>query len=66
MRNVLFEISHRACPAGLVMDFPVARKANSDAVLEIIQSLSISSREMVDLGGDRGADLTLDMFPQER
>jgi hypothetical protein len=48
------------------VDFPVTKKAKSQHVFEIIQSLSISPREMMAFSGDRAADLTLDMFPQER
>jgi hypothetical protein len=66
MRNVLFEVSHCARPARIIVNFPMAKKANGETVLEIIQSLPISASEMMSLSGDRAADLTLDMFSQER
>jgi hypothetical protein len=48
------------------MDFPMAKKAKSETVLEIIQSLSVPSSEMVDLSCDVPANLTLNVFTQER
>jgi hypothetical protein len=48
------------------MDAPVASKANSETMYEIVKPLADSSSLVMGLSRDRGANLTLDMFPQER
>jgi hypothetical protein len=62
----LNQIAVLSGPTRMIMDLPVAGETQSQTAFKIIELLSISSCEMMHLGGDLPTDPALEMLPQER